>query len=85
MGLAFCSVVLIAGSLGVRYLFGVWWTWSTDVTGALLLCLSYMSYLILRRYAYLGQTSVLAAVLGIFAFLDIPLMYVAVAMKNQSE
>lgn len=44
-----------------------------------------MSYLILRRYAYLGQTSVLAAVLGIFAFLDIPLMYVAVAMKNQSE
>lgn len=82
VGLVFCSVLLISGALWSHYLFAAWWIRSTIMTGASLLCLIYMSYLLLRYYANLGQTSVLAAVVGIFAFLDVPLTYVSVAMRN---
>jgi heme exporter protein C len=82
VGLLLCGVLLVTGAVSSYRLMGVWWTWSTSGTAALLLGFVYASYLILRRYANAGQRSTLAAVLGIFAFADIPLMYVSVAMRN---
>jgi heme exporter protein C len=82
IGLLFCCVLLATGALSSHRLVAVWWTWSTTRTAALLLGFVYASYLILRRYANMGQASTLGAVLGIFAFADIPLTYVSIAMRN---
>jgi len=61
-----------------RYAWGVWWSpWDMRLNTTLMLWLLYMSYLILRRSSTAGSTSVLASALAIFAFLDVPIVYMA--------
>jgi hypothetical protein len=47
------------------------------LNSTLMLWLLYVSYLVLRRSSETGSTSVLAASLAIFAFLDVPIVYMA--------
>jgi heme exporter protein C len=78
VGVVFCSVVLITGPIWARYAWGVWWaSWDMRLKTTLLLWLLYVAYLVLRRSASGGSTSVLAAALAIFAFLDVPVVYMA--------
>jgi heme exporter protein C len=77
VGVVFCTVVLVTGPLWARPVWGIWWTWDARLTSTLLLWLIYVSYLILRRYSTSGQTPVIAAVLAIFGFLDVPFVYMA--------
>lgn len=77
VGLAFTTVLLITGPIWAHPVWGIWWTWDARLTSTLVLWLIYVSYLILRRYSSSGQTAVLAAVLAIFGFLDVPFVYLA--------
>jgi len=77
VGIIFCSVVLVTGPLWARPVWGIWWTWDARLTSTLVLWLIYVSYLLLRRYSTSGQTPLLAAVLAIFGFLDVPFVYLA--------
>ena len=47
-------------------------------TTTLVLWLIYVSYLILRRFASGSQTQVLSAVLAIFGFVDVPIVYMSI-------
>jgi heme exporter protein C len=78
VGVTFCTIVLITGPLWARPVWGIWWTWDARLTSTLVLWLIYVSYLVLRRYATGGQIPVLAAVLGIFGFVDVPIVYMAI-------
>ncbi|HYE25491.1 MAG TPA: cytochrome c biogenesis protein CcsA [Clostridia bacterium] len=78
VGVVFCTVVLVTGPIWAKPVWGIWWTWDARLTSTLVLWLIYVSYLILRRYATGGQTQVMAAVLAIFGFLDVPLVYMAI-------
>jgi heme exporter protein C len=78
VGVVFCSVVLITGPIWARYAWGVWWSaWDMRLNTTLMLWLLYVSYLILRRSSTAGSTSMLAAALAVFAFLDVPIVYMA--------
>jgi heme exporter protein C len=44
----------------------------------LILWLLYVSYLMLRRFSSTGQTHTLAAVLSIFAAVDVPIVYMSI-------
>jgi len=78
VGVVFCSVVLITGPIWARYAWGVWWSpWDMRLNTTLMLWLLYVSYLVLRRSSTAGSTSVLASALAIFAFLDVPVVYMA--------
>jgi heme exporter protein C len=78
VGVVFCTVVLITGPIWARYAWGTWWsTWDMRLNTTLMLWLLYVSYLILRRSSTTGSTSVLASSLAIFAFLDVPVVYMA--------
>ena len=77
VGVVFCSVVLVTGPIWARYAWGVWWVWDMRLTTTLILWLLYVSYLVLRRSSEAGSTQVLAAALAIFAFLDVPIVYMA--------
>ncbi len=70
--------MLITGPLWARPVWGIWWTWDARLTSTLVLWLIYVSYLILRHYATGGQIPVLAATLGIFGFVDVPIVYMAI-------
>ncbi|MGC2697545.1 MAG: cytochrome c biogenesis protein CcsA [Candidatus Angelobacter sp.] len=78
VGVVFCTVVLITGPIWARYAWGVWWSpWDMRLNTTLMLWLLYVSYLVLRRSSTAGSTSVLAAALAVFAFLDVPIVYMA--------
>jgi heme exporter protein C len=77
VGVVFCTVVLITGPLWGRRAWGIWWTWDARLTTTLLLWLIYVSYLLLRRFAAGSQVQALAAVLGIFGALDVPIVYMS--------
>ena len=78
VGLVYCTVVLVTGPLWARPVWGIWWTWDARLTLTLVLWLMYVSYLILRRYSSGEQTATIAAALAIFAFLDVPINYMAI-------
>ncbi len=75
MGVVFCTAVLIQGPLWARPVWGIWWTWDARLTTTLVLWLIYVSYLLLRRFAEGPQMQTLAAVLAIFGYVDVPIVY----------
>ena len=78
IGIVFCTVVLITGPIWARYAWGVWWSpWDMRLNTTLMLWLLYVSYLMMRRSSTAGSTSVLAAALAVFSFLDVPIVYMA--------
>lgn len=77
VGLVFATVVLVTGPIWAHFAWGSWWAWDMRLTTFLVLWLLYLSYLVLRRSAEPGSSSVLASALAIFAFLDVPFNYLA--------
>jgi heme exporter protein C len=77
IGVVFCTVGLTTGPLWGRRAWGIWWTWDARLTTTLVLWLIYVSYLLLRRFVAGPQMQTLAAVLGIFGALDVPIVYMA--------
>src|ERR1700684_704761 len=77
VGVVFCTVVLLTGPLWGRRAWGIWWTWDARLTTTLVLWLIYVSYLLLRRFAAGPQVQTLAAVLGIFGAVDVPIVYMS--------
>jgi heme exporter protein C len=77
VGVVFCTVVLITGPIWGRRAWGIWWTWDARLTTTLVLWLIYVSYLLLRRFVAGPQMQTLAAVLGIFGAMDVPIVYMS--------
>ncbi len=77
IGVVFCTVGLTTGPLWGRRAWGMWWTWDARLTTTLVLWLIYVSYLLLRRFTAGPQMQTLAAVLGIFGAVDVPIVYMA--------
>ena len=77
VGVVFCTVVLITGPLWARPVWGIWWTWDARLTTTLVLWLVYVSYLLLRHFASGSQVQTLAAVLAIFGYVDVPIVYMS--------
>jgi heme exporter protein C len=78
VGVACCTIVLITGPIWARPVWGIWWTWDARLTSTFVLWLLYISYLLLRGLLEDPlRRATLSAVFGIFAFLDVPLVYVS--------
>jgi len=76
-----CSVVLMTGMIWGRGAWGRWWTWSPRLTFSLVLWLLYVVYLMIRASIESPERRALvAAVYGIIAFLDVPLVYLSVRL-----
>jgi heme exporter protein C len=68
---------LITGPLWARKAWGVWWEWDVKLTLALIVWLTFVAYLLLRRYGGPGSEK-LAAGVGIFGAANIPFVYYSV-------
>ena len=77
IGVVYCLIGLVTGSLWGRAVWGIWWTWDARLTSTLVLWLIYVAYLLLRRFAAGPQMKTLAAVMAIFGYLDVPLVYMS--------
>jgi heme exporter protein C len=79
IGVIFISVNLVTGSIWARPIWGIWWTWDARLTSAFVLWLMYVAYLILRRAVdEPGLRAVVSAVFSIFAFVDVPIVYMSI-------
>jgi heme exporter protein C len=76
----YSTVCLWTGMLWGRVTWGIWWTWDARLTSMLLLWLLYVSYLMLRKLSSSGQSQTLAAVLSIFAAIDVPIVYMSIRL-----
>jgi heme exporter protein C len=74
----FVSIGLLTGMLWARASWGIWWTWDARLTTYLLLWLLYVSYLLLRRFSSSGESHTLAAVISVFAAVDVPIVYMSI-------
>jgi heme exporter protein C len=69
VGLAFCVLGLITGSLWARFTWGAWWTNDPQLNGSMVVFLVYLAYFILRSSTPDDEKRArLSAIFNIFAF-----------------
>jgi len=69
VGLVFCVLGLITGSLWARFTWGAWWTNDPQLNGAMVVFLVYLAYFILRSSSPDEEKRArLSAIFNIFAF-----------------
>ncbi len=78
IGVLFCTLALVTGSIWGRAAWNAWWTWDPRLSTTLVMWFVYCGYLVLRAGGVGGgQAARVRAVLGIVAFLDVPLVFVS--------
>jgi heme exporter protein C len=79
VGLVFTTVTLVMGMIWAKPIWGTFWTWDARLTSTLVLWIIYAGYLMVRRLAEPGrQAARFAAVVGIFGFIDVPVVHFSV-------
>jgi heme exporter protein C len=79
VGVVFTTVTLVMGMLWAKPIWNTFWTWDARLTSTLVLWMIYMGYLLVRRFADPGRSAArLAAVVGIFGFIDVPVVHFSV-------
>ena len=81
IGMVFCTLVVITGSLWAKPIWGTWWTWDSRLTTTFILWLLYGGYLMLRAMADdTPEVARFGAVIGIVAALDVPVVILSVRL-----
>jgi heme exporter protein C len=79
VGLVFTTVTLVMGMIWAKPIWGTFWAWDARLTSTLVLWIIYAGYLLVRRLAEPGrQAARFAAVVGIFGFIDVPVVHFSV-------
>lgn len=83
VGVVLAVLALLTGSVWAKKAWGVWWLWDSRLTTTLVLCFLYTGYLVLQEMDLPAERRALVrAVLGIVAFLDVPLVFFATRIKK---
>ena len=83
LGVLFLTLTIITGSIWAKPIWGTWWTWDPQLTTTFILWILYIVYLVLRSSAGTGsKRAKFAAVFGIIAFIDLPLVYLSVRVMR---
>ncbi len=78
VGVVLTGLAIVSGSIWARHSWGVWWTWDPRLTTALIMWFVYTGYLILRGLDMPQRKNAnIRAVLGIVAFIDVPLVFLS--------
>jgi heme exporter protein C len=80
VGTLLATLVLITGSLWGKAVWGTWWTWDGRLTSTLVLWFVLVGYVLYRSLAEgpPPRTARLAAVIGVIAALDVPIIHLSV-------
>jgi heme exporter protein C len=78
-GVLFTGITIASGAIWGKPTWGTWWTWDARLTSVAVLFVLYVGYLLLRAMVDDDERGArYAAVLGIVAALDIPLVHFSV-------
>jgi len=79
VGTIFMFLVLTTGPIWAKPAWGIFWPWEPRLTTSLILFLIFLGYFMLREFGgNPEQVSRYAAVVGILAFIDVPLIFLSV-------
>ena len=79
IGVQFCALTIVLGSLWGRPVWGAWWTWDPRLTTTAVLLLIYVGYLSLRQVADSpARRAHWSAVVGVVGFMDVPIVHMSV-------
>ena len=83
IGVLFLTITILTGAIWAKPIWGTWWTWDPQLTTTFILWILYIVYLILRSSAGTNtRRAKFAAVFGIIAFIDLPLVYLSVRVMR---
>lgn len=83
IGVLFTTLTIITGSIWAKPIWGTWWTWDPQLTTTFILWILYVAYLMLRSATGSNlKKAKFAAVFGIIAFIDLPLVYLSVRLMR---
>ena len=77
VAVVFGAAGLVTGSIWAKVAWGTWWEWDARLTTSLLLWMVMVGYVLVRKYGGPGSER-LAAGLGVFGMVDVPLIYFSV-------
>ncbi len=81
VGVLFTGLVLLTGIAWARASWNTWWTWDPRLSTALVMWFVYSGYLLVRHLdPAQAKIKTASAVLGIVAFLDVPLVFLSARM-----
>ncbi len=76
IGVVLTTLVLITGSIWAKAAWWRWWIWDYRLTTSLIMWFVYAAYLLMRNLDMPRERlAALTAVLGVVAFLDVPLVF----------
>lgn len=85
VALVFVICTMITGEMWTRFEWGVWWTWEPRLTTYLILMLIVIAYFVLRgAIDDPERRATYAAVIGIIAFVDVPICYLVTRLIPSS-
>lgn len=86
IGVLFSGLVLLTGMAWAKASWNTWWTWDPRLSTALVMWFVYSGYLLVRHMDPAeAKMKTAAAVLGIVAFLDVPLVFFSARMWRSAH
>jgi heme exporter protein C len=83
IGVLFTGLFLVAGSIWAKPTWGVWWTWEPRLVTTAIMLVMYVGYLLLRGLSTdFSRRATRAAVFGIIAVIDVPIVHLSVLWAN---
>lgn len=84
IAVVFGAIVMVTGVIWAKPAWGKWWVWDARLTSALLVWMTMIAYVLVRKYGGAGSER-LASGLGIFAMINIPLVYASTKLWNTNH
>ena len=86
IGVLYSGLVLLTGMAWAKASWNTWWTWDPRLSTALVMWFVYSGYLLVRQLDPAeARIRTAAAVLGIVAFLDVPLVFLSARMWRSAH
>jgi len=83
IGVLFTGLFIVAGSIWAKPTWGVWWTWDPRLVTTAVMFVMYVGYLLLRGLSTdFERRATRAAVVGVIAVVDIPIVHLSVLWMN---
>jgi heme exporter protein C len=84
LAVVFGAIGLVTGSIWGKAAWGHWWKWELRLTTSLILWLTMVGYVLVRRFGGAGSER-LAAGLAVFGVVNVPLVYFAVKLADKLQ
>ena len=86
IGVVFTGLFIVAGSIWAKPTWGVWWTWDPRLVTTAVMFVMYLGYVLLRSLSTdFERRATRAAVLGIVAVVNIPIVHLSVLWMNSQH